>query len=287
MGTVAGLLLGAGLLSIWSACAVPSNKPRPRSGARWRERTQDLLVQAGAASVSPGALVATCVMAGLVLGVLAVAVSGSPTIAFCFAVMASVAPYVVVRSRARRRRTELRGLWPEVVDDLVSAIRAGRSLPEALEALGERGPSELRPIFTRFGEDYRATGQFAHSLDRLKARLADPVADRIIEALRLTREVGGPDLGRLLRTLGQFLREDLRTRGELEARQSWTVNGARLAVAAPWAVLALLSTRPGTADAFNTSLGAGVLAAGALSTVLAYRLMMRIGRLPEEARVLR
>ena len=49
--------------------------------------------------------------------------------------------------------------------------------------------------------------------------------------------------------MSQFMRQDLRTRGELEARQSWTVNGARLAAAAPWVVLALLSSRPETASA--------------------------------------
>ncbi len=287
MGTVVGLLLGAGLVSIWWACAAPTAQPTRVRREPWRERTQDLLVQAGAGSVSPGALIGTCVVAGLFVGVLGVAVSGSPTIAACFAVMAGAAPYVAVKSRARRRRAELRSLWPEVVDDLVSGIRAGRSMPEALMGLGERGPVELRPVFARFGEDYRATGRFVESLDMLKARLADPVADRIVEALRMTREVGGPDLGRLLRTLAQFLREDLRTRGELEARQSWTVNAAKLAVAAPWAVLALLSTRPGTADAFNTPMGAVVLLAGAASSLIAFRLMVRIGRLPEEARVLR
>jgi tight adherence protein B len=287
MGTAAGLLLGSGLLSIWWSFAAPAESARERRGSRWHERTQDLLVQAGAAAVSPAALVSTCVLAGAFVGLIGVVVTASPTIAACFAAMASGAPYLAVRARARRRRTALRSLWPEVVDDLVSAIRAGRSLPEALEALGERGPAELRPEFTRFGQDYRATGRFADALDGLKARLADPVADRIVEALRLTREVGGPDLGRLLRTLAQFLREDLRTRGELEARQSWTVNAARLAVAAPWAVLALLSTRPGTAEAFNTPVGAVVLVTGAASTLAAYRLMVRIGRLPEEARVLR
>lgn len=287
MGTVVGLLLGAGLLSIWWACAVPGVPSSRVHRSSWRERTQDVLVQAGAASVSPRALVATCVLSGVFVGALGVTVSGSPTIAACFAAMAAAAPYAGVKARARRRRSELRSLWPEVVDDLVSGIRAGRSLPEALVGLGDRGPVELRPIFARFGEDYRSTGRFVESLDMLKARLADPVADRIVEALRLTREVGGPDLGRLLRTLAQFLREDLRTRGELEARQSWTVNAAKLAVAAPWAVLALLSTRPGTADAFNTTAGAVVLLAGAASSLVAYHLMVRIGRLPEEARVLR
>ena len=181
----------------------------------------------------------------------------------------------------------LREVWPEVVDHLASGVRAGLSLPEAVAQLGERGPAELREPFARFAADYRATGRFGECLDLLKARLADPVADRIVEALRLTREVGGTDLGRLLRTLSSFLREDARTRGELEARQSWTVNGARLAAAGPWVVLAFLATRPETAQAYNSAAGVAVLVAGAVTSVVAYWLMRRIGRLPEEGRVLR
>ena len=102
----------------------------------------------------------------------------------------------------------------------------------------------------------------------------------------MAREVGGNDLGRLLRTLSQFLREDARTRGELEARQAWTVNGARLAVAAPWVLLALLATRPQAASAYDSKPGMVVLAVGGAACVGAYRLMMRIGRLPVEERVL-
>lgn len=285
MGTVAGLLLGAGLLLVWFSCW-----PRPvraRRPSRWRERTQDLLVRAGAPAVTPGRLVAACVVLALVVLVLVLGITASPPIAVCFGAMASIVPVALVRARARRRQVELRAVWPEVVDDLISAIRAGLSLPEALTSLGERGPAEVRPEFRRFGEDYRVTGRFAESLDRLKARLADPVADRIIEALRITREVGGSDLVKLLRTLGQLLREDLRTRGELEARQSWTVNGARLATAAPWVVLILLSGRPETAAAFNSAAGVFVLATGAAVSGVAYWLMVRLGRLPEEVRVLR
>ena len=55
------------------------------------------------------------------------------------------------------------------------------------------------------------------ALDRLKARMADPVADRLVVSLRLTREVGGADIGRLLQTLSEFLRQDARIRAELEA----------------------------------------------------------------------
>jgi tight adherence protein B len=160
-------------------------------------------------------------------------------------------------------------------------------LPEALTQIGVRGPEALRRPFQRFGEDYRATGRFAECLDRLKERLADPVGDRIVESLRMAREVGGTDLGRLLRTLSTFLREDARTRAELETRQGWSVNAARLALAAPWALLGLLSLRPEAVEAYNSATGALVLAFGGGISLVAYRLMIRIGRLPEEQRVLR
>ncbi|PFG40610.1 type II secretion system protein F (GspF) [Georgenia soli] len=286
MGVVVGLLLGAGLLGIWFSFFEPPERAR-RSTPSWADRTQDLLVQAGAPTVTPTSLLVTSGLLGLVTFATAAALTGAPPIAACFAVIVAGAPSLVVRSRARRRRTELRTVWPEVLDDLASAIRAGLSLPEALIALGERGPEEVRTEFRQFAEDYRATGRFVDALETLKARLADPVADRIVEALRLTREVGGTDLGRLLRTLARMIRDDLRTRGELEARQSWTVAGARMAVAAPWVVLLLLSTRAETAQAYNSALGVVVLAAGAGCSALAYALMVRIGRLPEETRVLR
>ncbi len=289
MGALVGIVLGAGLFLVWWSAWVPA--PRPAvvddAGPTWSTRLEDELRQADMAGVGPRALLLTCAAVALATLLVVLAVSSSPPIALCFAAIASWTPIAVVRMRARRRRTLVRDLWPEAVDHLTSGIRAGLSLPEALAQLGERGPAELRPAFLTFAEDYRATGRFVDCLDRLKERLADPVADRIVEALRLTREVGGSDLGRLLRTLSTFLRDDARTRAELEARQSWTVNAARLAVAAPWIVLALLSSRPEAVTAYNTGTGVAVLGVGGVVSVVAYRVMVRVGRLPEESRVLR
>ena len=164
-----------------------------------------------------------------------------PVIALLFGSFAGLLPLVLVRRRRAQRTMELREVWPEAVDNLASGVRAGLSLPEALTQLGVRGPDQLQSAFRRFGEDYRATGRFGESLDGLKDALADPVGDRVVESLRMAREVGGTDLGRLLRTLSTFLREDARTRAELETRQGWTVNAARLALCAPWVLLLLLS----------------------------------------------
>src|SRR6187431_1840575 len=160
------------------------------------------------------------------------------------------------------------------------------SLPDALAALGVRGPELLRPAFDEFALDYQVTGRFADSLDRLKARLADPVGDRVVEGLRIAREVGGGELGSLLRNLSGYLREDARTRSELESRQAWTVNGARLAVAAPWLVLLMLCFQREVIARYASPAGIVVLAIGAVLCFVAYRAMVRIGRLPTERRVL-
>jgi tight adherence protein B len=280
-------MLGVGLFFVWWSFWETDQGPAVERRGGPMDRARDALAQAGVESVTPQALAATCLGLWGAAFVAVLAVSQSPTVAAAFASIVGWAPVAVVRMRARRRRAVLRDLWPEVVDNLSSGVRAGLSLPEALSQLGERGPEVLRPAFAAFARDYRATGRFGEALDNLKARLADPVADRICEALRITREVGGSDLGRLLRSLSAFLREDARTRSELEARQSWTVNAARVAVAAPWLVLAMLSTRPESVQAYNSRSGAFVLALGGAVSVVAYQLMLRIGRLPEEERVLR
>ena len=78
--------------------------------------------------------------------------------------------------------------------------------------------------FARFSAAYRASGRFGDCLDVLKADLADPVGDRVCETVRVAREVGGSDLGSVLRTLSELLRSDARTRSELETRQGWVIN---------------------------------------------------------------
>lgn len=287
-GLLIGLAMGVGLFCIWWSCWTPrADVPDKRRRSSLTARLRDELIQAGYESIGPRALLTSCAIGSGLVFLLFLAVSSVPAIAGCFAALAAWAPIALVRLRARRRRATLRELWPDAVDNIASAVRAGMALPEALAQLSVRGPEELRPAFGAFGEDYRMTGRFHASLDRLKERLSDPVGDRLVESLRIAREVGGSDLGQLLRTLSAFLREDARTRAELETRQGWTVNAARLAVAAPWIVLVMLSSRAEAVAAYNTRLGLVVLGVGAALSLVAYRLMTWIGRLPEDERVLR
>lgn len=285
MGALLGLLFGLGCLLIWRSGTRDSGAGS--GSARLSGRTRDLLAQAGIEGVSPGQLVGASATLGLMAFVLVLGTSQVPVIALLFGVFAALLPLALVRRRRVQRSAELREVWPEAVDNLASGVRAGLSLPESLAQLGVRGPEQLRSPFRAFGEDYRATGRFGDSLDGLKQALADPVGDRVVEALRMAREVGGTDLGRLLRTLSTFLREDARTRAELETRQGWTVNAARLALCAPWVLLLLLSSQPDAVQAYDSATGTVVLVVGGAISLAAYRVMLRIARLPTERRVLR
>ena len=283
MGALVGLGVGIGLMLIWSAFFVPRSRPvRTRSSSRLRE----LLNRAGLSSVSTTGFVLLCVVCGFGTTFLIQLVSGTPPVAVAFGVMGAYLPVALVAGRARRRLREFAEVWPEAVDNLASAVRAGLSLPDALGGLGVRGPEPLRDAFDQFALDYQVSGRFGESLDRLKERLADPTGDRVIEGLRVAREVGGGELGRLLRNLSGYLRDDARTRSEMEARQAWTVNGARLAVAAPWIVLLFMSFQSEVIRRYASPAGVVVLSVGAVTCLVAYRLMMRLGRLPTERRIL-
>jgi tight adherence protein B len=282
MGSLLGLLLGLGLLLVLQARTAPAATPTAprRNGLRRR------LDAAGLGDLSVARVLATCAGSALAGAAAMLVVSGSPMVALAFGCLAAWLPLGALGRRASRRRRALVSCWPDAVDDLASAVRAGMSLPDAVAALEERAPEPLRPSFARFAADLRVTGSFGLCLDRLKADLSDPVGDRVVEALRLARDVGGTELGRLLRTLSAVLREDARTRSELEARQGWAVNAARLAVAAPWVTLAFLSLRPGALTAYDSAGGVVVLTVAAATSAAAYLVMRRIGRLPGDERVL-
>jgi tight adherence protein B len=177
-------------------------------------------------------------------------------------------------------------VWPDVVDDLASAIRAGLSLPQAVIELCSSGPESLRPAFQLCRDQYQATGDFTAGLNLVSQNLQDPQADKFVASIQIAHEVGGADLGVLLRTLSEVMREELVLRGEIVARQSWTVNGAKLAVAAPWVTALVLSTRDSAANVYLSTSGIRMLAICAVVSVLAYAAMMKIAELPAEKRLL-
>ncbi len=281
MTLVVGLALGAGLLLTISPLLWPRAERRPRPAL---PGLRDRLVQAGLERVSPATVVVVSVLLGVAGAAVTYGVVRVGVLAGAAGAAVSATPWLVISWRARQRRRAARVVWPDVIDHLVSAVRSGLALPDSLMSLAAAGPEPLRPAFAAFAAQFRSTGNFGQGLDELKERLADPVADRILETLRMAREVGGSELTTVLRNLGAALRTDAAIRSEIEARQSWVVGAARLGLAAPWIVLMLLATRPEASAAYDSAAGVALIVGGLVVTLVAYRVMMALGRLPEERR---
>ncbi len=279
-----GAVGGTGVVLIASPWLWPRRAHAPARSGRWSSSVADRLARAGFPRTAPGVFVAMSIVIGAVAASLVLALTSLTAIAALALLAGALAPWTVAGWRARSRRQAVRGLWPEVVDHLVASIRAGMPLPDALASLAERGPAPLRPGFRRFEEHWRRSGIVGPAFDDLKEHFADPTADRLIEVLRMAREVGGTELPGVLRDLAAHLRQDLALRAEVEARQGWVTNAGKLGLAAPWVVLGLLATRPEAAIAYATPQGTLLLLAAAGVTLVAYGVMLAIARLPEDRR---
>ena len=188
--------------------------------------------------------------------------------------------------RSEKHRKFPSNVWPDVVDDLASAIRAGLSLPQAIFELCDSGPEQLRSAFRLCRNQYHATGDFKAGLNLISQELKNPQADKFVASIQIAHEVGGADLGLLLRTLSEVMREEIALRSEIVARQSWTVNGAKLAVTAPWVTALVLSTRDSAANVYRSPGGIRMLAMCAVVSIFAYLAMMKIAELPAEKRLM-
>jgi tight adherence protein B len=211
--------------------------------------------------------------------------TASPLLASAFSLLAIAFTFVVVNNRRGKHGLEVSASWPEVIDHLVSAIQTGMALTEALTELSTRGPVVMQPAFSTFKSRVFEDGNFDQGIQNLAEHFKSHASDQIFQALLISKSLGGSELLSILRTLGNFLREDLALRNEIAVKQSWIKNSAHLSSAAPWLLLLLLAMQPSTVQAFSTVTGAGILFIGLFMTVLAYIWMIFLSRLPSVPRV--
>lgn len=279
------LLLGAALAAGVLLALAPWLWPVRERVVRTRSTALSALLEsAGLSHIPPRVLGALCAAAALAAAAAVWLATSVVVLALLAAGAGAAAPLLWLRSRAVRLVRSRRTLWPDVCDLLIASVRAGMSLPDAISSLASSAPAPLREAFAAFERDMAASGHFDSSADRLKTALADPMADRIVETLRMARQVGGTELTPVLRALSASVRADAALRSEVESRQSWTRGAAVLGAGAPWVIVALLAVRPEGAAAYASPEGNALLLAGAVVSLVAFRVMLRIGRLPEPRR---
>lgn len=284
-----GAVALGGLVAVGMLLAIDAFPDRPPRQHRRRQATWLALVQAQLGQAGWGSVPATTALVMWSAIVLVAAAATALLVPIAVLIPLSVVAGIVMgkavlanRIAARQRR--LRQAWPGIVDHLRQAVRSGASIADAVILTASHVPDELREIFRACAEHIEQGARLDDALAELKDQLADPVADRIIESLRMAHEVGGRDLPRVLESLQASVRADIGVREDAMAKQSWIRAASRLGVAAPWLVLILLSGRDETLSAYNTPLGSAIIVSGAVVSALAFRMMRRLGQLPSDTR---
>lgn len=210
----------------------------------------------------------------------------SIAMASAISTIALALPIEMARLSAAKAIKAEREAWPAVIDHLISAVGSGLSLSHAITDLSERGPKVLSGEFSKIQRDLEAGVPFHEALKSGKKRFRSSAADQVLEVLIVARVTGSSNIGSILRTLGEFLRQENSMRAEIEARHGWVRSSASLAAIAPWVLLLILSAQSSTRAAFTSPTGFYILLAGVAMTAIAYTWMNIVGRLPEVPRAL-
>ena len=206
-------------------------------------------------------------------------------IALAISSVSSVMFWISAQRSKGKKSWELFQVVPEVVDHMISGIQSGLSLNEALANLSERGPILTQRYFEAFRKNLNSGLSFEVAISQLQEDFDNRAADQLFEALIFAKNLGGSDLLSMLRQLGDFTRQDLSLRREIDAKQGWIRNSAHLSAGAPWILLLLLSAQPATSAAFTTPQGASILAFGVGMTAIAYLWMGELSEMPEPKRI--
>lgn len=208
-------------------------------------------------------------------------------------VVVSAAPAVVVATLPRtyyiRKRAQrlaaVQEAWPDGVRDLLSSVRAGASLPGAIEALSSFGPEPLRQAFQGFGVYARSLG-VVPALEMVKDDLADPTSDRVIEVLIVAYQRGGRVVPEILTDLAEAATKDLWTMEQVRTDALEQRINARVVFVLPWVVLVAMTSQSEAFRAFySTGAGVTVVLIGAVMSLVGILISSRLGAQPDEPRV--
>ena len=273
-----------------AAVAVGARLPLPRigrgghAGGPGRLAAATAWLQQAGLGITPAQFAGACSSLGVIAFTLVAAVVG-PVLAIVPAIVAACGPYLFYARRRAQRLAAIQRAWPDALRDLVGAVAAGLSIHQGLVDLATRGPEPVRDALARYPSLSRAIG-VRGALEVVRAELADPVSDRVIEVLVLAAERGGAIVRTILAELAAAITADVRLLETLDTEILESRINARAVVTLPWIVLLLLNVAHGPFRAFYRSApGLVVVVIGAVLSAMGSAWIARLGRIPTEPRV--
>ena len=259
--------------------------PRPHR-RRHADRVLAWLRQAGIIEAGPAEFVAASLVVGTAGAVATWMLFGGVLPGLAAGLFAALAPAASFRVRRSARMAAAHDAWPQMIEEIrLLTGAAGRSIPQALFEVGRRGPVELRPAFEAAHREWLLSTDFAATVARLRALLADPTADVTCETLLVAHELGGAGLDRRLAELAEDRRLDNLSRKDARAKQAGVRFARRFVVLVPAGMaFAGLSLGDGR-DAYRTPTGQVLVVAAIALIAACWAWSGRMLRLPEQRRV--
>jgi tight adherence protein B len=225
--------------------AVPVDRPGA-AGAMERtlqrigvaDRAQELLL--GAAVSLPLGQFAVRVVGAAVVVAFVTAIAVGPLAALMFAAATVGASVVELRRRRAKRAKQFAEQLSSTLRTVVSSLRAGYSLPQALEAVAQAGFDPTSAEFERMLGEVRVGVSVAEALGNLGARMHNADFSWVVIAIDINSEVGG-NLSEVLETVERTLRERESLRRNVLTLSAEGRMSAKMIFALPFVVLGLIS----------------------------------------------
>jgi tight adherence protein C len=159
------------------------------------------------------------VILGGAIGTLAGSSSKAVLLAAIFALVGFFVLDMVVTSRIRSRREEMRRDLPEALDVLAVSVEAGLGFDGALAKLGEHKSGPLVEQFELVLNELSIGESRSYALRRMSDRVDIPELTSVVSALIQSEQLGTP-LGRILRTQATESRHRRRIAAEERAMKA-------------------------------------------------------------------
>jgi len=166
---------------------------------------QTLLSQADL-KTRAGTILMLCVLSGVGLALLVLILSPFPQFAWLGMIVGAVLPYSYASFRRSRRFQKFEELFPEAIDTLARAVRAGHAFTTALELISNEISEPIASEFRKLFEEQKFGLPVRDALLNLTERVPLVDVKFFVTAVMLQRETGG-NLAEILDNLSYLIRE--------------------------------------------------------------------------------
>jgi tight adherence protein B len=188
-------------------------------------------------------LVAILTAGGVIVGTVLGLVRGFP-LGLLFPVVFAALVMVGARAVIARKVAKRRSAFAEQLDDtlqlMASGLRAGHSLPAALDAVATEAESPTAEEFARLLNKNRIGYDLAQAIEECAERMDCDDLAWTAQAVAIHREVGG-NLGEVLDHVGETIRERNQIRRQVRTLSAEGRISANVLIALPIAIAALLA----------------------------------------------